>query len=98
MGILRGRRLFAVDRIAALGQESGGLLRGFFAVKLNFQNAFLKFAVVDDADIFDADLVGGQNRGDGGNGSGFVHNIAVQGKFFFDRSGGAVGNGIPVFS
>ena len=53
---------------------------------------------MDDADVLDADMIACKDGRDGGDPSGLVDDIAVQGKLLFDGSGGTVGHGVPVVS
>ena len=55
-------------------------------VKFDPQYSFLKFTVMDYADIFNADSGCRQNRGNRGDGSGFIDQIAVQHVGTLDRT------------
>lgn len=59
-------------------KESHSCLQGGLVVHLDVQHAVLVFPVVDDADVLDAQLVGCQDRGDGGDSAGLVDQIAVE--------------------
>ena len=61
--------------IAASVQQLNRFCNRIFFVKFNSQDAFLCLPIMDDADIFDADAVHGQNRGDCGNGAGTVIDV-----------------------
>ena len=67
-------------------------------IKLDFQSAVLRFTVVGDIDIFDINIILGQQRRDMGQCAGFVGNLNIDGKAALDRSAGKIGKGIPVDS
>ena len=65
------------------------LFLGGLVIEVDFQHALVKFPVMDDADIFNADMVHGQYGGNGGNGTRLVNNITVEGIFLLDKIGRA---------
>ena len=72
------RRLSLINNIIALFQKCNGPFHSVFFIKFDFQNALLEFAVVDDADVLDAQLVGCQDRGDGAIPPASFDQIAVE--------------------
>ena len=77
-------------------QQSRRLFTGCFIVKFDTKDAFFKFPVVDDSNIFDINCIGCQNRSDGGDSAGLVGNIAKNAEGFLDQSAGTVGHGAAV--
>ena len=71
---------------------------GGLVIKFDPQDAFFKFPVVDDSDIFHIDRIGCQNRGNGGDRTGFIGNVAVNAEGFLDEPCGTVRHGIAVAS
>ena len=51
-----------------MAQHAGGLLYGFRVVKLDGEDTLLKFPVMHDPDVFDADPADRQYGGNGGDG------------------------------
>ncbi len=72
--------------IAASVQQLNRLCNRIFFVKFNSQDAFLCLPIMDDADIFDADVVQRQKRGDGGDRTCFIRDIQTDRLILFDRA------------
>ena len=82
--------------IAASVQQLNRLCNRIFFVKFNSQDAFLCLPIMDDADIFDADVVQRQKRGDGGDRTCFIRDIQTDRVILFDRAASGVDKGIAV--
>ena len=54
------------------------MIVGICLIKFNLQNTLLEFTVVNDANIFDTDVVRCQNRSNGSNSSGFIDQVTEQ--------------------
>ena len=80
--------------IAASVQQLNRLCNRIFFVKFNSQDAFLCLPIMDDADIFDADVVQRQKRGDGGDRTCFIRDIQTDRVILFDRAASGVNKGI----
>ena len=59
------------------GKKHFSLLQSCVCIKFDLQNAIFKFSVVDNTDIFDADLFCCKDGCDGCNGTGPVHCIGL---------------------
>ena len=64
-----------MDFIAVLRHTLHGPGKRVLTVKLDAQRPFCQFPVVVDADVFDAHVVHGKERGDGGNGAWLIRNV-----------------------
>lgn len=82
--------------IAASVQQLNRLCNRIFFVKFNSQDAFLCLPIMDNADIFDADVVQRQKRGDGGDRTCFIRDIQTDRVILFDRAASGVNKGIAV--
>mgnify|MGYP000764884072 CR=1 FL=1 len=82
--------------IAASVQQLNRFCNRIFFVKFNSQDAFLCLPIMDDANIFDADVVQRQKRGDGGDRTCFVRDIQTDRVILFDRAASGVDKGIAV--
>ncbi len=71
-----------IDDVTVFPEKLRRFFQGRFFIKFHMKNRFLKFTVVDDTDVFDADAVGGEDGGQSGDSSGFIHHIAVEGIAF----------------
>ena len=80
------------------GHNLDRLLDGVLVIELNAQRAFGELSVMIDADILDTNIVHGEQRGNGGNGTGFICNIYRDNIFLLDGSAGGVNEGFPIIS
>ena len=73
------------------------MIVGICLIKLHLQNTLLELTVVNDTDVFDTDIVGGKDRSNRSDSSGFINQVAEQLVNRADRT--AVGDieGIAVF-
>ena len=82
--------------IISFFQKSGASRHGVLLVEFDLQYALFKLTVMYDTDIFDADLIHGEDRGDSGNAAGFVLDVQIQNIRLVDQSGCGYINGIAV--
>ena len=75
-----------------------GVFFCFLVIKCNFQNAFFKFTIVDDANVLDVDSAGCKDGSNRSNGTGFIDDIAVDAVFFGNRTGCIIREGVPVIT
>ena len=68
-----------VHDVAVFFQQKHGIVAGFLLVDFNAQHALLERAVVDDANIFDADAVVCQNGGNGCDSPRLIDDVTVMG-------------------
>ena len=85
------------DKLRCGEQLFGSFLRRF-VIELDPQHARFMFPVVDDADIFDIDIVEGQSGGHLSQHTGAVVYINVERVHSLDGAAGGVNKGIPVDS
>ena len=64
-----------------------------FPIERDPESTFTFLTAVIDADIFDADPLGGKDRGENGDGSRLVENIHTEGVIPLDWSLSTVGKG-----
>ena len=66
----------------------------FFIVEADAQRSFSMLPVVVDTDILDIDSLNCQNRGNDGDGTGFIHHIYGEGILRSDGALDCLGKGV----
>ncbi len=87
-----------MNRITVFGHNLDRLLDGVLVVELNAQCAFGQLSVMVDSDILDTHIVHGEQRGNGGDGTGFICNIYRDNILLLDGSAGGVDERLPIIS
>lgn len=80
------------------GQQSFGGVLGRLVIELDPKYAFLILTVVDNADIFDVDIVKSQGGGHLGQHAGPVVYVDAEGEHPLYRAAGGVDKGVTVYS
>lgn len=80
------------------GQQFFGRVLGSLVIEFDPKYAFLVFPIVDNADIFDVDIVKSQGGGHLGQHAGAVVYVDVERVYPFYGAAGGVDKGVPVNS
>ena len=84
--------------VAMSGQCICRFINGSGFIEFNTERAFCQFSVVVDADIFNAYIVRGEQRSNGGNRAGFICDVHCKNMLCFDWAAGYIDKRFTVTS
>ena len=90
--------IFGINGIALGTENFTCLFDAFLVVEFHPEYAVFLFPVMNDTDVFDTDLMQCQDRGNGGESTGLIRNLNIEGIGFLDRPTGGIDKGITVIS
>ena len=84
--------------VSVLFQNSSRLKRRLFLIKFNLKNSLIKLTVMYNSYIFNTDAIHCERSGNGGDGTGFIYDIAENPVSFFDAAKRTGRKRVSVFS